>query len=183
MVRAVFLDRDGTLNEDLGGYFHEPDKLELLPGVAEGLKRMKSMGYLLIVVSNQSGVAKGLFTEDDTKAVNKKINKVLEKHDVRINKFYYCPHGENDGCGCRKPKTGMLIRASKEMGIDLNGSWLVGDKSDDAKAAENVKKLFPGFRFIGVETGHGMKDGRFKAGPAAMAKDLVEAAGIIGQRK
>lgn len=176
MARAVFLDRDGTLNED-EGYFHEPEKVRLCANVVEGLKKISSLGFRLVVITNQSGIARGIFTEAEANAVNERIASMLSKTGVRLEGFYICPHSGD--CECRKPKPSLVLKASKELGIDLNASWFIGDKTADAKLAENIAESHPGFRFIGVRTGNAMEDGTFVIKEHPVADDMLKAAGII----
>jgi D-glycero-D-manno-heptose 1,7-bisphosphate phosphatase len=151
--RAVFLDRDNTLIHD-DGFIHEPEKVKLLPGVPEGLKLLKEKGYLLIVTSNQSGIGRGYFKEEDFHAVNRKLQELLAPYGVQIDDFFFCPHRPEDGCNCRKPRTEMVEKASKKWNIDLSESFVVGDRDSDVKLAVNAgcrggikvgTSLFPDF--------------------------------------
>ncbi|MBI2623042.1 MAG: HAD family hydrolase [Candidatus Liptonbacteria bacterium] len=143
--RAVFLDRDGTLVKD-SGYFHDAERVEFLPGVIEGLRRLQSAGFLLIVVSNQSGVGRGYFPECDTIAVNEKITELLKKEGVRIAKFYYCPHAPDAGCACRKPKPLLVARAAKEFGVAITSSFFIGNHATDVETgrAAGLTAMFLG---------------------------------------
>jgi len=136
--RAVFLDRDGVINRaivrDGKPYPPDgPDDLEILPGVQEALERLKSAGFLLIVVSNQPDVARGKTTREDVDKINALLGKTLP-----IDQFRMCFHDGPDGCGCRKPLPGMLIDAAKDFGIDLAGSVMVGDRWRDMEAGANA---------------------------------------------
>lgn len=139
---AVFLDRDNTLIHD-PGYLKDPNRVTLLPGVAEGLARLRAAGYLCVVVSNQSGVARGLLTEADVAAVNARIQELLTPHGAAIDAFYHCPFLPGDEAvvadfrrdsDLRKPKPGMLLLAAKEHSIDLSRSWMIGDSLRDVEA-------------------------------------------------
>ena len=144
MKRAVFLDRDNTLIED-NGYIHEPEKVKLLPTVGEGLKLLKEKGFLLIVISNQSGIGRGYFKEKDFHAVNRKLNYLLkENFNVEIDDFFFCPHKPDDNCSCRKPKTLLFQKAAEKWNIDIKASFMVGDKEIDVEAGKNAgcKKSF-----------------------------------------
>lgn len=142
---AAFLDRDGVLIRDTG-YIGNADNIELLAGVGEALKALKELGYWLVVVSNQSGVARGYFSCEAVEAVHKRINKMLKSEaDVEIDKFFYCPHmlgatvsAFNRDCDSRKPRTGMIMRACDALPIDMSRSFLVGDKWSDCEAARRV---------------------------------------------
>lgn len=132
--KAIFLDRDGTLNEEVD-FLHEKEKMKLIPGTVEALKILQEKGFLLIVISNQSGVARGYFTMHEVCEVNDYMKECLEKEQVHIQKFYCCPHGPNDDCECRKPRTGLYQQAILDFHIDAAKSYLVGDKVSDIKAA------------------------------------------------
>jgi D-glycero-D-manno-heptose 1,7-bisphosphate phosphatase len=130
---AVFLDRDGTLMEDVG-YPSSPDSVELLPGATEALRTLREAGFALVLVSNQSGVARGLIAPDEAKAVHERLIAELGAREARLDGSYYCFHGPDEGCDCRKPAPGLLLRAASELGLDLTRSALVGDKASDAEA-------------------------------------------------
>ncbi len=139
--RAVFLDRDGTINYD-PGYIGNPDLVKLYPGVSEGIKRLKdSFGYKIIVISNQSGITRGLITEDDVNKVNNRINQILLENNTFIDRFYYCPyHPEFDSVElseCRKPSPQLVFKAAKEYEIDLSNSFFIGDKEVDVLCGKN----------------------------------------------
>ncbi|WP_456395523.1 D-glycero-alpha-D-manno-heptose-1,7-bisphosphate 7-phosphatase [Desulfurobacterium sp.] len=137
MQKAVFLDRDNTLIED-SGYIHEPNKVKLLPGVGEGLKLLKEAGFLLIVISNQSGIGRGYFKEEDFHAVNKKLNQLLERYNVQIDDFLFCPHKPDERCSCRKPEIGLLLKAAEKWNINLKESFMIGDKISDIEAGNRA---------------------------------------------
>ena len=131
--KAVFLDRDGTINSDEGHYY------VFNPGVIEGLKRLQKAGYLLIVITNQGGIAKGIYTREDMFKVHEKMCAELEKHGVTLTKIYYCPHHESiKTCVCRKPSPYMVNLAIEEFHIDKKRSWFIGDSSKDVKCAEDA---------------------------------------------
>lgn len=144
---TVFLDRDGTLNPD-PGYIRSPDQFELFSGVAEALARLKRAGARLIVVTNQSGVARGFLSREDLDAVHMKLKRLLESADVALDAIYFCPHHPDDGCECRKPNRGMIDQAVREYGINLDRSYLIGDHLRDIELAKRV-----GARSILVTTG------------------------------
>src|SRR3954451_24685963 len=131
---AVFLDRDGTLIVDQG-YTRKPSQVDFLPGVISALRTIQSAGYLLIIVSNQSGVGRGYFTLEEVDKVNDHLENLLIEQGIEINGTYYCPHSPYEGCSCRKPKPGMVFQAIKEHKIDASQSYLVGDKWTDIEAA------------------------------------------------
>lgn len=139
--RAIFLDRDGTINIDTG-YIGNPNLIKLYSGVADGIKQLKEKyGFLIVVVSNQSGITRGLITKEDVDRVNKKINEILETHKTKIDAFYYCPfHPEFDSeekVRCRKPSPQMVFKAAKDLNIDLNNSFFIGDKVSDVECGIN----------------------------------------------
>ncbi|MGD8779361.1 MAG: HAD family hydrolase [Ignavibacteria bacterium] len=140
---TVFLDRDGTIIID-EGYLGDPDKVKFLPGVPECIKKLKNgYNFQLIVISNQSGIARGLITHEQVNSVNTKINSLLSKNRAAIDSFYYCPHhpdfssGE-ENCGCRKPSPDMVFQASKDFDVDLAKSYFIGDKASDVECGLNA---------------------------------------------
>jgi D-glycero-D-manno-heptose 1,7-bisphosphate phosphatase len=142
--RAVFLDRDGTLNVDTG-YVRNPNGVNLIEGAAEGVKRLSDAGFALVIVSNQSGIARGLMTLEQADAVDRQVLSLLRERGVAIAGTYRCPHfpqGRVEAyateCDCRKPKPGLLIRAAADLGLDLPGSWAIGDSHRDVEAAYNA---------------------------------------------
>lgn len=137
LKKAVFLDRDGTLNED-PGYLSDPDQLKLLPGVGEGLAALKKAGFLLIVISNQSGVGRGLIKDVTLPLIHSKMNELLKVWQVHIDDFYFCSHKPEDFCQCRKPKPKLIYDAILKYGIDLSRSVMIGDKITDAEAGKNA---------------------------------------------
>lgn len=134
MNKAVFLDRDGTINVDYG-YVYQYDKFVFIDGVIEALKRFQELGYLLIIITNQSGIARGYYTEEDMKLLHKQMCDRLEEEGVHITAVYHCPH-LGDACDCRKPKTGLFYRAAEEYDIDMSGSIAIGDKLRDLSICE-----------------------------------------------
>lgn len=146
--KAIFLDRDGTINKYVG-FLRDIDQFELLPGVAEAIKRINASGYLAIVVTNQPVIARGEVTFDQLQEIHNKMETLLGQEGAYLDGIYFCPHHPDKGfdgevpelkidCDCRKPKPGMLIKASKDFDIDLSQSWMVGDGKDDIKAGQNA---------------------------------------------
>ena len=138
--KAVFLDRDNTVIVDME-FSTDPAGLQPFPGALEALRRLQAAGWLLVIVTNQSGVARGRFSESDLRAFHEQMNRMLEGQGVRVAGVYYCPHYRQGSvpeysfdCDCRKPQPGMLLRAAREHGIDLKGSWMVGDRPADIGA-------------------------------------------------
>jgi D-glycero-D-manno-heptose 1,7-bisphosphate phosphatase len=144
--KAVFLDRDGVINNDEGFYYiYKPEDLKINEGIFEGLKMLTDAGFKLIIVSNQSGVAKGIYTEDDVRKVHRKLFAELAKNDIKIDAAYFCPHHESvSECDCRKPKPGMILQAIEEHNIDPSASYLIGDSERDIIAGNRagLKKCF-----------------------------------------
>lgn len=134
MNKAVFLDRDGTINVDYG-YVYRYEQFVFIDGVIEALKRFQELGYMLIVITNQSGIARGYYTEKDVSVLNRKMCDRLEEEGVYITAIYYCPH-LGDECDCRKPKLGLFYQAAKEYDIDMKSSIAIGDKLRDLKICE-----------------------------------------------
>jgi D-glycero-D-manno-heptose 1,7-bisphosphate phosphatase len=142
--RAVFLDRDGTLLDELG-YLRRPEDVRLLPGAAEGVRLINRAGWLAVVVTNQSGLARGLFDERELRAVHARLAAELVRADARLDAILYCPHHPEEGepplrsaCDCRKPAPGLLLEAARRLGLDLAASWIVGDSLHDLEAGRRA---------------------------------------------
>ncbi len=137
LQKAVFFDRDGTINCDEGHYYiYKPEDFVFNPGVIEGMKRLQEAGYLLFVITNQGGVAKGIYTREDVEKVHRKMCGELAAQGVQIAKVYYCPHHESvKTCVCRKPSPYMVNRAIEEFHIDKLNSWFIGDSNRDVECA------------------------------------------------
>lgn len=138
--KAVFFDRDGTINSDEGHYYiYKPEDFVFNQGVIEGMKRLSKAGYLLFVITNQGGVAKGIYTREDVEKVHARMCDELQEYGVVINKIYYCPHHESvKTCVCRKPSPYMVNQAIDEFHINKNKSWFIGDSTKDMKCAEEA---------------------------------------------
>jgi len=174
MKWAVFLDRDGTINQEVE-YLDDPQELRLIPGAAEAIRLLNEAGVPAIVVTNQAGVGRGYFLEARVKAIHQQLAKELAMHGAYLDAIYYCPHHPDEGCACRKPNPGMLKRAAEEHGIDLGQSFIVGDKVSDLEAGCRA-----GCRTVLVLTGYGAEaQEAFKRSdfqPDFTARDLLEAA-------
>jgi len=173
--RAVFMDRDGTLNEEVG-YLSRMDQLRIFPRAIEAIRLVNTSGMKAVVISNQSGIARGYFTEDFVRSVHDRINELLGAEGAWIDGFYVCPHHPVHGsgiykldCDCRKPKPGLLLQAAAEMNIDLARSYMIGDMLKDIEAGKKA-----GARGILVKTGYGSNIVRTDM-PAYIAEDIFDA--------
>ena len=179
MNKAVFLDRDGVITQEPPHYAHRVDELEFIPRSPEAIKLLNENNFVIIIVSNQSGIARGYYQEEDTVTFNQAMEKKLAEIGAHIDAIYYCPHHPEAkiekyriDCDCRKPKTGMLKRAEKNMNIDLKKSYIVGDRWSDIEAGKNT-----GCKTILVKTGSGIKSLKSnKITCDYIANDLYDAA-------
>jgi D-glycero-D-manno-heptose 1,7-bisphosphate phosphatase len=170
-VRAVFVDKDGTLVEDVP-YNVDPERISLTSGAAEGVAALADGGYRIIVISNQPGAGLGLFPEVALKEVEARLGDLLEG---KLDGFYYCPHTFDAGCRCRKPSPGLLLRAAREHGVDLQRSWMVGDILDDIEAGRRA-----GCRTVLVDNGNETEwQLSPQRRPDCVAADLPQAAALI----
>jgi len=178
---AVLLDRDGTINREVG-YLSDPAQLELIAGAAGAVRQLNRAGLLVVVISNQAGIAKGLIRQEMVPAIHAALADMLARAGASIDGFYFCPHHPegtvapfNRICDCRKPAPGLAHRAAAELGIDLPGSYVVGDKVSDVRLAHNV-----GATAVLVLTGHGRQElqtyPEHCKPPRCIARDLAEAA-------
>jgi D-glycero-D-manno-heptose 1,7-bisphosphate phosphatase len=173
---VVFLDRDGTINRDVH-HLSDPAQLELLPGAADGLRRLCESGCPLIVVSNQSPIGRGWFDEARLREIHDRLAAMLAEVGVTIAGWYWCPHVPDAGCTCRKPAPGLFFRARDELGVILEGSWIIGDRLSDMQAGRQA-----GARSILVATGYGEAESRLPGRLACVdhfVPSLREAAEII----
>lgn len=150
--RVVFLDRDGTINVDYG-YLHRRDQLSFLPGAIDGLKLFQEMGFDLVVITNQSGIGRGMFTFEDYYDFQSFFDEELAKVGVNISATYFCPHTDEDNCNCRKPKTELYERAVRELNIDVEKSFAIGDNLRDVAVCEAIKGV-QGFLISASSEGH-----------------------------
>ena len=178
MRQACFFDRDGVIIEE-ADYISDPSLVRLCPFAGDAIRAMHDAGRLVIVVSNQSGIARGYFTEADLRAVEARMNELLAEAGVKIDAAYYCFHHKKGivpeyaiDCDCRKPKPGMLLRAAKDLDIDLAASFMIGDKESDLEAGLNA-----GCRGVAlVRTGHGVHQNIEKIPQAVDVGDVLTAA-------
>jgi len=187
--RAIFMDRDGTLCEEVG-YVNHLSRSRLLPRSLDAVRLANKAGFLAVVTTNQSGVARGLFGEGLVQAVHRQLAGWVEAAGAQLDAIYYCPHHPREGslpyrreCDCRKPRPGMLLRAAREHDIDLGASYMVGDSLADLEAGAAA-----GASVVHVLTGYGQglvdhQPERFTVRPAHTAADLLEAVRWIVQRE
>lgn len=177
--QAVFLDRDGTLNVEKE-YLFRPEAFEFIPGAVDAVRLLNQAGYLVVVVTNQSGVARGYYGEDDVVMLHRHIDNLLKQDNAQVDAWYYCPHHPagkvpyNVACDCRKPMPGMLKQAAQEHFIDLSGSWIVGDKMADIEAG-----MAAGCKPVLVLTGYGQETRTLLPEAVPCCSDLLEAVRLI----
>ena len=169
---AVFLDRDGTINVEKN-YLHRVQDWKWIPGAQAAIKSLRDFGYLVVVVSNQAGIARGYYTSEDVAALHLHVQQELLELGVGIDAYYWCPHHPDfaPGCSCRKPAPGMLLQAAQDLNIDLAASWMVGDKAIDMQAG-----LAAGVSSLLVQTGYGLKEQDQLSTGVPVFASLVEAA-------
>ena len=179
--RAVFIDRDGTISEEVG-YINHPSRFRLFPYSATAIKLLNDRNWLAIVITNQAGVARGYFSEAMIQTVHEKLRQDLETGGAKLDAIYYCAHHPSAGaapyrcdCDCRKPKPGLVHRAAEDLSIDLAASWMVGDRYSDIEMAHNA-----GVRSAFVMSGYGRGEweqqrSEWKQQPDLVAEDLLEA--------
>ncbi len=172
--RAVFLDRDGTINEHVEGHVTSQEEFKFLPNSLEALRLLAASEYKVIVVTNQSAVARGLMSGEALEGMHARMLWDVESAGGRIDGIYSCLHHPDDRCGCRKPMTGLVELAAETFRLDLKGSWFVGDNTKDVETGARA-----GARTILVATGLGGRDGLHKTKPTYEARDLLEAAELI----
>ena len=179
-ARAVFLDRDGTLitNRNFG---FRPNEIEFMDGLIEGLRLLQRAGFDLVVVTNQSGVARGLFSESAVQEMHSRMEDLLARVGITLSRFYYCPHHPEGqvpeysfDCDCRKPRQGLILRATGELGIDSTRSWLVGDIMDDILAGRRA-----GCRTILVNGWYERLKHSFHPHPHFIANNFLQAARLM----
>ena len=183
--RAVFIDRDGTMSEEVG-YVNHSSRFRLFPYTATAIKHLNESGWLAIVVTNQAGVARGYFSEDMIETVHAQMTKDVTANGGRIDAIYYCAHHPSVGeppyrvaCDCRKPQPGLINRAAEQFDVDLSSSWMIGDRYSDVELARNagVKSMF-------VLSGYGRGEWEhqrttWSAQPDLVAENLLEAVQMI----
>jgi D-glycero-D-manno-heptose 1,7-bisphosphate phosphatase len=154
LSRAVFLDRDGVLTREKQDYVKTPDELEILPGLEAPLREIQKRGFRIVIITNQSVIGRGLTTHREMSMIHEKLRLEVERFGCSIDGIYYCPHLPDEGCNCRKPEPGLILKAAKDLGIDVATSWMIGDKEIDLEAAKRA-----GCRGIRIHTnGTGLAD-------------------------
>ena len=166
--RGIFLDRDGTLIHDMG-YPRDAQQVQLLPGAVAALARLRDEGWLLVLISNQSGIGRGLVTAEEAEQVHSQVIASLAAQGIELTGAYYCPHAPEEKCQCRKPAPGMLRQAAKELHIDLGSSFMIGDKPSDIEAGKRAgcRTILFGYRWPVV-------DGRLEDKPDHVAANWTE---------
>ncbi|HEY8410057.1 MAG TPA: HAD family hydrolase [Pyrinomonadaceae bacterium] len=185
---ALFMDRDGTISEEVG-YVNHPARFRLFPYTAAAIKLLNENGWLAIVVTNQAGVARGYFSEDVIIQIHEQMQRDLQNASAKLDAIYYCAHHPSVGeppyrldCDCRKPRTGLIDRAAADFQIDLGRSWMVGDRYGDVELARNA-----GLHSAFVLSGYGRGEWEYQRGswqiePELVAEDLLEAVKTIVER-
>ena len=170
---AAFLDRDGTVMVERE-YLADPAGVELVPGAADALRRLRQAGYALVLVTNQSGIGRGLYTHADFTAVQARLEQELAAAGVTLDGVYFCPHAPDTGCACRKPGTALFLQAAAELGLDLGASVFIGDRLRDVEPAAGL-----GGRGILVRTGYGVDESASASAGVAVVADLAAAAARV----
>lgn len=152
MVPYIFLDRDGTINKEVD-YLHKIEDFVFEDGCVEGLRLLQKKGYELVIITNQSGIARGYYSLEDMNRLHVYMENMLEANGIQIRKIYSCPHGPKDACECRKPKLGLFLQAIRELHIDTKHSYAVGDRMRDLLPAKLLL-----MRCAGLRTGHGRQE-------------------------
>jgi D-glycero-D-manno-heptose 1,7-bisphosphate phosphatase len=185
MKRAVFIDRDGTISEEVG-YINHPSRFRLFPYSAPAIRLLNESDWLAVVITNQAGVARGYFSEEMIQVVHERLKRDLEDNGARLDAIYYCAHHPSVGeppyrldCDCRKPKPGLIRRAAEEFDIDLDASWMVGDRYSDIELAHNarVKSAFVLSGYGRGEWEHQRPNWNHR--PDLVAENLLEAVELI----
>jgi D-glycero-D-manno-heptose 1,7-bisphosphate phosphatase len=137
-IKTIFLDRDGVINKEVN-YLHKIENFEFIDGVFDTCVYFQSLGYRIIIISNQSGIYRGYFSDKDYQTLTKWMLDQFQLNGIKILDVFHCPHGSESSCECRKPKPGMIIKAKLKYNIDLKKSWMIGDKESDIQAANSAK--------------------------------------------
>ena len=157
-IKTIFLDRDGVINKEVG-YLHKIEDFEFINGVFDACLHFQSLGFELVIVTNQSGIGRGYYEESEFHTVNDWMLQQFNNQGIKILDVFFCPHGPESGCNCRKPKPGMLTQASKKHSINMEDSWMIGDKEADITAANTAGIQ----NTILVKSGHAIDENNSKA--------------------
>ena len=167
--KAVFLDRDGTLCEEVN-YLSRPEDLRLFSFSAEAVRLLNENGFLVILITNQSGIARGFFDEKALNEIHAKLQKEFAESDAKLDAIYFCPHNSTDNCACRKPKIGMIEQAIEDFSLDLENSWIIGDKAIDVETGFNAQ-----LKTALVLTGYGNTEiEKLEKKPDLMAENILQ---------
>ena len=171
-IKTIFLDRDGVINKEVG-YLHKIEDFKFIDGVFDACLYFQSIGYQLVIVTNQSGIGRGYYDEDTFHIVNNWMLNQFKNQGVSILDVFFCPHGPESNCNCRKPKPGMFNQANDKYGIDIKNSWMIGDKEADIKAANTAGIQ----NTILVKSGHEIDENnsnaKFILGSIERAKEVI----------
>ena len=171
MKKAVFLDRDGVIIEQVA-YLSSPEQVALIPGAAEALRLIHRHGDLAVVISNQSGVGRGYFTAESVEAAHARIQELLAPEGEKVDAFYYCPHAPDEKCSCRKPSPEMILRAAERFGADVGSSLMLGDRMSDLECGVNAGCASS----VLVSTGYGGEQApKAREAGFAVARDMLDA--------
>ncbi len=172
--KAVFLDRDGTICEEVN-YLSRPEDLKLFPFSAEAVRLLNESDFLVILITNQSGIARGFFDEKTLQKIHSKLKKELAESNAKLDAIYFCPHNQADNCDCRKPKTGMIEQAKQDFSLDIENSWMIGDKVIDVETGFNAK-----LKTALVLTGYGQSEvEKLKKKPNLIEENLLQSAKML----
>ncbi|MCK4994859.1 MAG: D-glycero-beta-D-manno-heptose 1,7-bisphosphate 7-phosphatase [Candidatus Omnitrophica bacterium] len=181
MEKVIFLDRDGVINRDKRDYVRSWDEFDFLPNVFVALRKLTELRYKIIIISNQAGISKGLYTQGSLSEMTEKMLERIRRNSASIHAVHYCQHRDEDNCSCRKPKTGLFKQALLGKAIDLNETFFVGDSQRDIEAGKNL-----GCKTILVLSGHTKKEQEvldFKFKPDFVAVDLLDAVESVIEKK
>jgi len=173
MRRAVFLDRDGTITEE-GDWFSKAQPPRVIRGAVEALKRLRDAGFLLFVITNQSGVARGYYTEADVERFHQRLRDEFAQAGVEFTEIVYCPHAPDAGCDCRKPHTRFIRELADKYDVELSQSWVIGDQTSDIAMGQ-----LNGCKTVLVQTGFAGQDERSQADPDLVVSDITQAVCLV----
>lgn len=173
MIKAVFLDRDGVINIDKN-YVSRIEDFEFIPGSLDALKKIEKKGYLLFIITNQSGIGRNYYSEKNYLELRNKVDDLLKKEGIKITEEMYCPHHPKENCKCRKPSPHLIMELIGKYNIDKSKSYMIGDKTSDIKSGLNAK-----IKTILVKTGKAGNDGLYDVKPDFICEDLLDASDVV----